>query len=126
MALLEWLAPSYEIYPAGALHPASRIDPVFCSEAVRSVVPCRPRFHWRTSFQLIVEGSNRMNRFVKGSALVAAVGLFAAAQQSQAATPAYRAAVLGDGATAYYEFDTVTPTDSAGGDNNGSFVGTVT
>jgi hypothetical protein len=50
----------------------------------------------------------------------------AGATRATAATTAYRNAVLADGATAYYEFDTTTPTDSAGSDNNAAIQGTVT
>jgi hypothetical protein len=61
-----------------------------------------------------------------GILLASAAGLFAVQQAQAATSAAYRNAVLGDGATAYYEFDTATPTDSAGGDNNGTIQGTVT
>jgi hypothetical protein len=61
--------------------------------------------------------------FVYACALTAAA---ICATRATAATTPYRTAVLADGATAYYEFDTATPADSAGGDNNGTTVGTVT
>lgn len=47
---------------------------------------------------------------------------------SEAASIGYRGAVLADGATAYYEFDEAIGTiasDTAGGDNSGSLVGSV-
>ncbi len=47
---------------------------------------------------------------------------------SEAASTGYRGAVLADGATAYYEFDAANGTtvlDTAGGDNSGSIVGSV-
>ena len=46
--------------------------------------------------------------------------------QAEAAVTAYRNAVLGDGAVAYYEFEEASggvANDSAGADNNGAFVG---
>jgi hypothetical protein len=56
--------------------------------------------------------------------VAAALGLMSG--QAGAALTAYRNAVLGDGAVAYYEFEETTGTtavDSAGADNNGSYLG---
>src|SRR5688572_6270941 len=55
---------------------------------------------------------------------IAALGMMIS--PAEAALTAYRSAVLGDGATAYWEFEETTGTvanDSAGGDNNGTFLG---
>ncbi len=67
--------------------------------------------------------SRRWSLLLGLSATVALTGA------SHAALAAYRGAVLGDGATAYYEFEETSGTvagDSAGADNNGAYLGGVT
>jgi len=52
--------------------------------------------------------------------------MFALGPDASAALAPYRSAVLADGAVAYYEFDETTGStaaDSAGGDNNGTYLG---
>ena len=58
--------------------------------------------------------------------LFALAGMLAPFPNASAALAPYRSAVLADGAVAYYEFDETsgtTATDSAGGDNNGTYLG---
>jgi trimeric autotransporter adhesin len=60
------------------------------------------------------------------SCLFSLAGVLALCSDASAAFVPYRSAVLADGAVAYYEFDETTGTtaaDSAGGDNNGTYLG---
>ncbi len=62
------------------------------------------------------------------AALTCALLGVAIAGEARAALAAYRGAVLGDGAVAYYEFEETSGTvaaDSAGADNNGAYLGGV-